>query len=355
MSPSSPSQPGRRSTSAAAKDCIGRTSASATASSSRPTAGAPGTHVGLRDVQQVGRIVVHPTEPRPRASSPGMGHPYGPNEERGVFRSTQRRPDLGEGPLRRSEHRRQPGRVRSSRTRTSCTRRSGSTARARGRTAASPARTAGCTSPRTADSTWQKLGGGLPTRPTGLGRISLRRRAERSAPALRAGQRRAPGSRRLSIGRWGRELAAGELGPAARRRHPRASEEPGRCVRRRHGVLPVRRRRPDVDVLQGRARRRRLPADLDQPDAARHHALHRRSGRHDHHQRRPDLELLVQPADRAALSRHDRQPVSVLDLRRPAGERRHRHRQPRQRRTDLVPRLDRRRRRRVRATSRPIR
>lgn len=44
-------------------------------------------HVGLPDVQQVARIVVHPTDPD-TVFVAGMGHPYGPNEERGVFRTT---------------------------------------------------------------------------------------------------------------------------------------------------------------------------------------------------------------------------------------------------------------------------
>ncbi len=44
-------------------------------------------HVGLKDVQQVGRIVVHPENPD-AVFVAGMGHPYGPNEERGVFRTT---------------------------------------------------------------------------------------------------------------------------------------------------------------------------------------------------------------------------------------------------------------------------
>ena len=43
-------------------------------------------HVGLSDVQQVGRIVVHPTNPDVVFVA-GMGHPYGANEERGVFRT----------------------------------------------------------------------------------------------------------------------------------------------------------------------------------------------------------------------------------------------------------------------------
>jgi photosystem II stability/assembly factor-like uncharacterized protein len=43
-------------------------------------------HVGLPDVQQVGRIVIHPTNPDIVLVA-GMGHPYGPSEERGVFRT----------------------------------------------------------------------------------------------------------------------------------------------------------------------------------------------------------------------------------------------------------------------------
>jgi photosystem II stability/assembly factor-like uncharacterized protein len=44
-------------------------------------------HVGLSDVQQVGRLVVHPTDPDVVFVA-GLGHPYGPNDERGVFRTT---------------------------------------------------------------------------------------------------------------------------------------------------------------------------------------------------------------------------------------------------------------------------
>jgi len=48
--------------------------------------GATWRHIGLPDVQQVFRIVVHPTSPDVVFVA-GMGHPYGPNEERGVFRT----------------------------------------------------------------------------------------------------------------------------------------------------------------------------------------------------------------------------------------------------------------------------
>jgi photosystem II stability/assembly factor-like uncharacterized protein len=43
-------------------------------------------HVGLPDVQQIGRIIVHPQNPD-IVYAAGLGHPYGPNEERGIFRS----------------------------------------------------------------------------------------------------------------------------------------------------------------------------------------------------------------------------------------------------------------------------
>ncbi len=43
-------------------------------------------HIGLHDVQQIARLVVHPTDPD-IVFVAGLGHPYGPNPERGVFRS----------------------------------------------------------------------------------------------------------------------------------------------------------------------------------------------------------------------------------------------------------------------------
>ncbi|MBL7846305.1 MAG: glycoside hydrolase [Cyclobacteriaceae bacterium] len=44
-------------------------------------------NIGLEDVQQIGRVVVHPTNPE-IVFAAGLGHPYGANEMRGVFRST---------------------------------------------------------------------------------------------------------------------------------------------------------------------------------------------------------------------------------------------------------------------------
>jgi photosystem II stability/assembly factor-like uncharacterized protein len=44
-------------------------------------------HLGLRDAQQIGAILVDPKNPN-LIYVAALGHPYGPNEERGVFRST---------------------------------------------------------------------------------------------------------------------------------------------------------------------------------------------------------------------------------------------------------------------------
>ena len=44
-------------------------------------------HLGLRDGQQIGAIIIHPRDPN-KLYVAVLGHPYGPNEERGVFRST---------------------------------------------------------------------------------------------------------------------------------------------------------------------------------------------------------------------------------------------------------------------------
>ena len=43
-------------------------------------------HIGLHDVQQIARVIVHPADPDVVFVA-GLGHPYGENEMRGVFRS----------------------------------------------------------------------------------------------------------------------------------------------------------------------------------------------------------------------------------------------------------------------------
>ncbi len=50
-------------------------------------AGKTWTHLGLRDSQMIADVVVDPTNPD-RLFVAALGHPYGPNAERGIFRST---------------------------------------------------------------------------------------------------------------------------------------------------------------------------------------------------------------------------------------------------------------------------
>ncbi|HEV8037754.1 MAG TPA: glycoside hydrolase [Bryobacteraceae bacterium] len=50
-------------------------------------AGKTWTHLGLRNGQQIPQIVIDPRDPN-RLFVAVLGHPYGPNEERGIFRST---------------------------------------------------------------------------------------------------------------------------------------------------------------------------------------------------------------------------------------------------------------------------
>ena len=50
-------------------------------------AGKTWAHLGLRDAQQIAGLAVHPRDPD-RVYAAVLGHPYGPNAERGVFRST---------------------------------------------------------------------------------------------------------------------------------------------------------------------------------------------------------------------------------------------------------------------------
>ncbi len=50
-------------------------------------AGKTWTHLGLRDGQQIPQMIVDPHDPN-RLFVAVLGHPYGPNEERGIYRST---------------------------------------------------------------------------------------------------------------------------------------------------------------------------------------------------------------------------------------------------------------------------
>src|SRR5580692_6561036 len=50
-------------------------------------AGKTWSHLGLRDGEQIPKIVVDPRDPR-RLFVAVLGHPYGPNDQRGIYRSS---------------------------------------------------------------------------------------------------------------------------------------------------------------------------------------------------------------------------------------------------------------------------
>ncbi len=71
----------------AAKACTVRTCRSGNGIYKSTDAGKTWTHLGLRDGQQIPALVVDPRDPNKLVAAV-LGHPYGPNDERGIFRST---------------------------------------------------------------------------------------------------------------------------------------------------------------------------------------------------------------------------------------------------------------------------
>ena len=311
-----PSDPERRSTSAAARACTARTCRSATASTSRPTPARRWKHVGLADAQQIPQIAVDPEEPRPGVRR-GAGTSL--RAERAARRVplARRRPDLAARALQGREHRRLRSRDRSEEPGRGLRGALGGAARRRGRTATSTKAPGGGLYKSTdGGTTWRQLD----RRPAGQRRAVRRRdRAEPAEPALRravdapSASEYGPARASACIApttparRWTQDHDRRAPGDEDRRRRPhgpgRRSEEPRRRLRREHRRDEVDRRRQDLDVAARRARRRRLPEPVDQPEATEHDRARQRSGRGRHGQRRRDLEQLVQPADRAALSR----------------------------------------------------
>ena len=270
-------------------------------------------HLGLRDGQQIAAIIVDPKDPT-RLFVAVLGHPYGPNPERGVFRSTDGGATL-EKVLYKDEN-------------TGAIDLAFDPSNAQTVYAVLWAARQGpweyddaCSGPTSGlfkstdgGTTWKPLTGGLPTAADGLGRIGIGiaptdpKRIYAWVTARTSGLYRSDDAgeswtRVNAEARvWGRgdDFAEVRVDP----------EEPGRRLRRQHVDLQVDRRRQHVHRDQGRAGRRRLPHHLDQPGQPRHHPDRRRPGRDHHRQRRRDVELLVQPADGAVLPRHHRQPLS---------------------------------------------
>ena len=77
----------KSSTSAAVKLTCVRIFHSATACTNQPDAGKNWSYLGLHDTRQIGRILIDPKDPDIVLLA-ALGHGFGPNTERGVFRST---------------------------------------------------------------------------------------------------------------------------------------------------------------------------------------------------------------------------------------------------------------------------
>ena len=326
------------STWAAAKGCSGPTSRWATACTNRPTAARRWRHLGLRDAQQIPAILVDPRNPN-RLFVAVLGHPYGPNAERGVFRST----DGGQTWQKVLYKDDRTGRDRSG------LRPAQSAERVRGALAGA----AGAVGERRVLRPEQRP-------------LQIHRRrhdvepARRRAADLRAGWTGAHRDRHrarataIACTRWWRRAArrAACIAPTMPARHWKRVNGEQRIYGRGGDFACVRVDPKNKDVIYVANTSTYRSTDAGQsftaikgapggddyhtiwinPEQPQHHPAGRRPGSHHQRELRRDLEFLVQPADRAVLSRDHRQPVALLGLRRPAGERLGGRRQPRQRR-----------------------
>ena len=255
-------------------------------------AGKTWTHLGLRDGQQIPALAVDPRDPN-RVFAAVLGHPYGPSEERGIYRSTdggqtwQRviskdentggsdveidpsNPDVvyasmwevREGPWEDNNEFNGTG--------------------------------GGLFKSTDGGSTWQPLTNGLPK---DLSQIYV---AIAPSDPRRLYATLAAASGKLSVYRSddaGETWAQITDRSASRRPHRRRrsadpqgrSEEsrPGLRGQHRHHALD--RRRQNLVRLSRRARRRRLPESLDQSQQRQHYSARQRSGRDRHRERRRD-------------------------------------------------------------------
>ena len=304
-------------------------------------AGATWTHLGLRNGQQIPAIAVDPKNPD-RLFVAVLGHPFGPNDERGVYRSLDggatfarvlfKNENVGAYDVVLDPHdpnvvyatlwaaRQAPWEI--------------------GGSFEIPG--SGIYKSTDGGTTWSQLTDGLPQR---LGRAEIA--AAPSDPQIVYAIRRHARKRRrrLSQRRRRRALRKNERRCRHRPARRRSRLDCGRPARRErplsheHVDLPFERRRQDVRRDQGRAGRRRLPHGVDRSRQLERHRAGGRSRCDDLGQSRPHVEYVVQPADGADVSRFGGRPVSVLGLRRAAGERICLREQPRRLGSDHAARL----------------
>ena len=290
-------------------------------------------HVGLRDTQQVGKILVHPDN-ADVVYVAALGHPYGPNAERGVFPLARRRQELAEGVVHGCQHRRHRPGVFSPAIQTSSTPRCGRRAGRLGtsiRRRTAPAAVY-CKSTDGGD-TWKQIPD-----------TAFHRRRPRQTRRCRTPRRNASTqwsmatpaaciARMTAVQTGAREWRSAHL--AARlvlRPDHGGSTNADRIYSMNTIVIAaLGRRRRHLHSAQGRP-----PATISTPlwiDPGRQQPADPRfrPGRTGDVERRHDLELVAQPGDRADLPRQYGQPLSVLGLRCAAGFRRAEPAEPRSR------------------------
>ena len=251
------------------------------------------THLGLRDGQQIPGLAVDPRDPD-RVFAAVLGHPYGPNEERGLFRSTDGGAtwekvlylDEDTGAYDVDIDPENPDTVYA----TFWQGRQGPWEYGN----AYGGGNGGIFKSTDGGDHWTKLGtgspGGLPETIVQANLAIAPSRPQRLYAILATDARerlpvgRGPGA--LPLGRRRRHLGERHRRPAAahadRRRRPtrprRRPREPGRGLQHvdRHGAL--RGRRQDLDEPARRAGGRRLPEHLDRPGGPERHPAGRRPG-----------------------------------------------------------------------------
>ncbi len=280
-------------------------------------------HLGLRDGQQIPQIAIDPYDPN-RLFVAVLGHPYGANPERGIFRSIDGGRSF-EKVLYKDEN-----------TGGSDVALDPSNAQivyaglweARQgpwENAAWTGTSGGLFKSTDGGTTWRALTKGLPQ---GLTQVNIalapgdpRRVYIAAATGPRSGIFRsddageswtqATTDTRPALRIGGGDLPVLTVDP----------EESGYRVQYHRRDLEIHRWRQDLDRYPWRSRRRRLSAHVDQSEPSRDPSECQRSGRHHHGEWRRDMEFLVQPAHRADVSRRGGQRVSLSSVQRPTGER----------------------------------
>ena len=299
-------------------------------------------HLGLRDAQQIAAILVDPKDPN-RLFVAAVGHPYGPNAERGIFRSLDggenwekvlsKNDDVGGADLAFDPRNAQTvyGVLWASRRPPWTT---GNSYGAAG---------SGLYKSEDGGKTWRELTKGLPSG-SDLGRIGI-------AIAPSDPKRMYAMVQSESAGGVYRSDDAGESWTHVNSEERVCGRGDDFAFIRVHPNEPDTIFVPNTSFYRSTDGGHSFTAIRGAPGGDDYHtvwinpenpqiiALASDQGVVDQREWRGNVEFLVQPAHGAVLPCHHRQSVSVLGLRRPAGKRKRRHRESQRLRRDHVSRL----------------